>query len=1091
LLIMKSTKDRSNRISVIMLVLYLLFSVTLVVAAGREDEEPADENQKQDWDVMNPPGEFEVVAIDTDEGTWMDIDVSPSGDEIVFDLLGDIYTLPIAGGKANPLTEGVAWDMQPRYCPDGGQIAFTSDRIGGDNIWIMNNDGSGLRQLTKEDYRLLHSPIWTPDGRYVAGRKHFTSKRSLGAGEVWLYHVDGGGGVQMTKRPNDQKDLNEPAFSPCGRYLYFSQDVTSGDFFEYDKDSNKQIYIIKRLDRQTGEIERFITGPGGAIRPTPSPNGKYIAFIRRVRFKSTLFLHEIASGAEWPIYDSLDRDLQEAWAIHGVYPSMAWTPDSKSIVFWSGGKIRRINISTKEVSLIPFTVETIRKVYKALRYCVDVCPEEFKVKMLRWVTVSPNGGKVLFQALGYIYVRDLTTGVVARLTEQNEHFEFYPSWSRDDKWIVYVAWDDEKLGSVRIVSADGTVEKQVTSEPGHYIEPVFSPTGDKIVYRRIGADRLRSPTWQRNKGLYWISVEGGKEHLITKQASKPQFGADETRVYFYDVEGNSKPDSDKRMLKSIELDGSDERTHFVSKNATEYIISPDEKWLAFVERFNVYVIPFARSGREIEIGPKNKSLPIRKVSRDAGLYLRFSADSDKLYWSLGPELFEIELDSQFYSTGDEEELPVKEEGIDISFHAESDIPAGSVALVGASVITMKGDEVITNGTVLVEGNRIKAVGLHTEVQIPENALVLDISGKTIMPGLIDVHSHGPQGGQGLTPQQNWGHFADLAFGVTTNHDPSNDTELIFAAAELQQAGLITAPRIFSTGRILYGASGTARAEINSLEDALSHIRRMKAVGAFTVKSYNQPRRDQRQQVIEAGRQLGVMVLPEGGSLFHANMIMIVDGHTGIEHTIPLARAYNDVITLWSASGTGVTPTLVVGYGGLGGENYWYHHTNVWENKRLLTFVPRQVVDPRSRRRPMAPDEEYNHIDMARICKQLVDAGGHVQLGAHGQLSGLAAHWELWMFAQGGMTELQAIRAATLHGAWYIGMDEDLGSIEKGKLADLIVLEKNPLTDIRNSETVCYTMINGRLYDAHTMDQIGNHPAKRKKFYWETDYRLEK
>jgi Tol biopolymer transport system component/imidazolonepropionase-like amidohydrolase len=1088
---MKSTKGRLSQLSGMIFIVYVLLAVAVVVAAGEEDEKDVDENQKQEWDVMNPPGEYDIVAIDTDEGTWMDIDVSPAGDEIVFDLLGDIYTLPITGGKAKALTEGLAWDIQPRYSPDGRRIAFTSDRVGGDNIWLMNTEGSDLRQLTKEDYRLLHSPIWTPDGKYIAARKHFTSKRSLGAGEVWLYHIDGGEGVQMTKRPNDQKDLNEPAFSTCGRYLYFSQDVTPGDFFEYDKDSNKQIYVVKRLDRQTGEIEQFITGPGGAIRPTPSPDSKYIAFIRRVRFQSTLFLHEIASGAEWPIYNSLDRDLQETWAVHGVYPSMAWTPDSKSIVFWSGGKIRRINVGTKQVSVIHFKVETTRKVYKALRYCVEVCPEEFKVRMLRWLRVSPDGGKVLFQALGYIYIRDLATGSVKRLTGQDEHFEFYPSWSRDGEWIVYTTWHDEKLGSVRLVSTDGTIERQVTSEPGHYIGPVLSPKGDKIVYRKVAADRLRSQTWERDKGLYWLSVEGGKGELITKEGSKPQFGADDKRLYFYDVEGNSKPDSDRRMLKSIKLDGSDERTHFVSKNATEYVVSPDEKWLAFVERFNVYVIPFTRSGREIEIGPKNKALPIRKVSRDAGLYLHFSDDSDKLYWSLGPELFEIELGDEFYSVCDEDELPVQEEGLDISFYAGSDIPTGSVALIGGGIITMKGDEVIPQGTVLVEGNRIKAIGADSEVQIPENAFVLDVSGKTLMPGLIDVHSHGPQGGHGIIPQQNWGHFADLAFGVTTNHDPSNDTELIFAAGELQRAGLITAPRIFSTGRILYGASGTARAEIDSLEDALSHIRRMKAMGAFTVKSYNQPRRDQRQQVIEAGRQLEVMVLPEGGSLFHANMTMIIDGHTGIEHTIPLARAYNDVITLWSAGGTGVTPTLVVGYGGLGGENYWYHHTNVWENERLLTFVPREIVDPRSRRRPMAPEEEYNHIDMARICKQLVDAGGHVQLGAHGQLSGLAAHWELWMFAQGGMTPLEAIRAATLHGAWYIGMDEELGSIEEGKLADLIVLEKNPLDDIRNSQSVRYTMINGRLYDAHTMNQVGNHPAKREKFYWEIDYRVEK
>ena len=401
---------------------------------------------------------------------------------------------------------------------------------------------------------------------------------------------------------------------------------------------------------------------------------------------------------------------------------------------------------------------------------------------------------------------------------------------------------------------------------------------------------------------------------------------------------------------------------------------------------------------------------------------------------------------------------------------------------------MKGDEVIEHGTILVEDNKIVAIGDETEIEVPSGAKVYDVHGKTIMPGIVDVHAHIGAFRYGLTTQKHWQFYANLAYGVTTTHDPSAHTETVFSLSELVKSGDLVGPRLYSTGFILYGADGDFKAVINSLEDARSAIRRTKAFGALSVKSYNQPRRDQRQQVIQAAREEGIFVVPEGGSTFFHNMTMIQDGHTGIEHNIPVAPVYKDILKFWGTSKTGYTPTLIVNYGGIRSEFYWYQHTNVWEEEKLLNFYPRAIIDSRSRHRMMIPEEEYKngHILTSESCKLLSDAGVKVNLGAHGQLQGLGAHWELWSLQQGGMSNMEVLRAATLNGADYIGMAADIGSLEVGKLADLIVLDENPLEDIQNTNTVKYTMVNGRLYDTETMNEIGNEPKERTKFYWENN-----
>ena len=506
----------------------------------------------------------------------------------------------------------------------------------------------------------------------------------------------------------------------------------------------------------------------------------------------------------------------------------------------------------------------------------------------------------------------------------------------------------------------------------------------------------------------------------------------------------------------------------------------------FRENYEVHVMPMLPGPQALSAGRDGSQFPQVEVSGNGGTYMHWSHGGKQINWSMGPTLFSAALaDLHPQNEEDEGGYQPPETGLDLSLEAAADRPEGSIALVGARIISMadaQGGQ-IENGTILIEDNRIRAIG--ADVEIPRGTEIVDLSGRTIVPGFIDAHAHGPQGEDDIIPQQNWSVIAHLALGVTTIHDPSSRANHIFAAAEYQRAGMLLSPRIYSTGEIIYGAKAPGYfASIDDYEDAQQHVQRLASQGAHTVKNYNQPRREQRQQVVAAAIEAGIGVVAEGGSNYHMDMAMVADGNTSIEHNLPQAMIYEDVLSMYSQTEVAYTPTLVVTYGGLAADPYWRQATDVWRHPLLSKHVPPHVLQPGSVRRTTAPESDFVDGVSARTAHMLKERGVMVSIGAHGQQEGLAAHWEMWSFVRGGFSPLEALQAATIVPARHLGFDADIGSLEVGKLADLVVLSADPMQDISNTDEIESVMLNGRLYDAATMNEIHTGDQQRQAYYWE-------
>jgi Tol biopolymer transport system component len=1036
------------------------------------------------------------VRFQTDEGTWMSVAIAPDGKRMLFDLLGDLYSLDHVGGQAKPFMTGQPFDTQAVFSPDGKRIAFVSDRSGAENLWIADADGSNPKQLSFEKgMSSFVSPVWAPDGQFVYVSR---TEPALGAFELWMYDRAGGSGLRVTNakaNPSVGYEARPNALgaapTPDGRYVYYATRI--GAKWTPSKDHE---WSILRRDLATGREETVVTANGGAFRPVLSPDGRTLAYAVRQDGKTLLRARDMGTGADRLLIASITRDDSEGGYSADLLPTYAFAPDGKSIVITIDGKFQRLDLAGGQLSPVPFTADVDIAAGPATRVQItDDTSGPVRARIIQTPRQSPDGRTVVFSALTKLYRMNTAGGAPVPVAGIDAP-AFQPAWSPDGRSFAYITWTARDGGHIWLASADGKgTPRRITKDAAYYTDPVFAPDGKSIFALRSSQHaRLHDPSeveWNggpdRPSEVVQLPLTGQAAPTLAFPvfgAKAPQFSRDGSRLYIYTGEG----------LISTRLDGTDRREHVRVTNRSPSLyaeapvpmdlmrISPDGRFALAKVASQLYLIAVPQVGGPAPvIDLANPTVSRHRITKVGAEYFDWADDGKTVTWAVGSTFFRLPLSQVLDSKDGEAEA--KATKVVAVVEVPRATPTESVVLRGATVITMKGDEVITDADVVVVAGRIAAVGKRGQVAVPAGAAVRDVAGKFITPGFVDTHAHWTAIRREVLDLQEWDYLANLAWGVTSGLDVQTFTLDALQHQDLIDAGLMIGPRAFSTGPGVF-----VNMNIDSKADTADVLTRYRDFyRTRNIKAYMVGDREAREFMVEAARDLGVMPTTEGASDLRLDLTHAIDGFAGNEHALPVAPFYKDVVQLFAQTRISYTPTLTVLYGGPLPLDYLMINTPLHEDPKVKRFMPHDAIDTRSGQRNWVADRNEAYPLFAAQAAKIQRAGGLVGMGSHGEVQGLGHQLEMQLYASGGATPHEVLKAGTILSSEVIGRAGEIGSLEPGKFADLVIFDADPLQDIKNLRSIKQVMKDGRLYNADTLDEVW--PRERPLaplWFWDGD-----